>query len=576
MSDASFAEGDVAEALFTLKIHRGDGMCLLAMNWRDGQPSEDFVGFAIEYQEPGRQQFFAVKNRLNFEGEAGSTSAPLRPQTYSTLVAPIQKFRWVHFPFNADLAGDYTYRVTPVFMNATGDLTYGTAQIAALPLARETYPGKLNIAYTRGFISSQAFLDRYARNGAIETLLPSDAKNGLDFVPTHPDAQSAYAWMGFEAYAEMLAILDAAIAETKAGQAPDIGIIAFDFNLPMIMDRVKQLPTDRLRIIIDNSKDHTGEGAAEDKAEQILTGLGYAVKRQAMKSLQHNKIIWVSGPTIQRAICGSTNMSWRGLFVQSNNLVTVEGEAPLAVFKAAFEQYWSAPDTFPTSPSTDWLDLGLEGIDAHISFSPHAAANSRLAGIGADIDDATSSIFYSLAFLSQTPGVIVEALRAKTSQQDLFVAGISDKKTGIEVASTSSNQPLTYVEALGKDAPPPFSTEFTGLAGNVGTRMHHKFIVLDFNTDKALVYTGSYNMSKAADGSNGENLLLIRDRRVATSYVIEALAMIDHYQFRVAQKVSKGAVRPLSLKRPPKDGEEAWFAEDWAQPHKVRDRLLFA
>ena len=35
-------------ALFTLKIHRGDGMVLLAMNWKKGQPPDNFVGFAIE------------------------------------------------------------------------------------------------------------------------------------------------------------------------------------------------------------------------------------------------------------------------------------------------------------------------------------------------------------------------------------------------------------------------------------------------------------------------------------------------------------------------------------------------
>jgi hypothetical protein len=35
-------------ALFTLKLHRGDGMCLVAMNWKDKTPPKDFVGFAIE------------------------------------------------------------------------------------------------------------------------------------------------------------------------------------------------------------------------------------------------------------------------------------------------------------------------------------------------------------------------------------------------------------------------------------------------------------------------------------------------------------------------------------------------
>ncbi len=98
MSDGYQIEGAATDAPFTLKIHRGEGMALLAMNWRSGAPPIDFVGFAIEYQEPGGTKFFSLKNRLNFVGDAGSTPSAARPTTYSSLVAPFQKFRWVHFP----------------------------------------------------------------------------------------------------------------------------------------------------------------------------------------------------------------------------------------------------------------------------------------------------------------------------------------------------------------------------------------------------------------------------------------------------------------------------------------------
>src|SRR4051812_45484193 len=54
-------------ALFTLKMYRGEGMALLAMNWKDNQrPPRDFVVFAIEYREPKNDKFFAVPNRLSF------------------------------------------------------------------------------------------------------------------------------------------------------------------------------------------------------------------------------------------------------------------------------------------------------------------------------------------------------------------------------------------------------------------------------------------------------------------------------------------------------------------------------
>jgi len=40
-ADSQIVASD-ASALFTLKLHRGDGMTLLAMNWRKGQPPSNF------------------------------------------------------------------------------------------------------------------------------------------------------------------------------------------------------------------------------------------------------------------------------------------------------------------------------------------------------------------------------------------------------------------------------------------------------------------------------------------------------------------------------------------------------
>jgi hypothetical protein len=140
-------------ALFTLKLHRGDGMALLAMDWKVGKPSQDFVGFAIEYKEPNGDRFYALKNRLGFHAASGQVNPTMMPTTLS----PIQKFRWVHFPRNAELPGEFIYRVTPVFMNDNDELSYGDAEQAAVELRRETYPGLLNVTFTRGFVSSQAF-----------------------------------------------------------------------------------------------------------------------------------------------------------------------------------------------------------------------------------------------------------------------------------------------------------------------------------------------------------------------------------------------------------------------------------
>ena len=208
-------EGTNDKAPFTLKLHRGDGMTLVAMNWKNGQPPQDFVGFAIEYQEPGGSQYYALNNRLGFLDAAGNVD----PTALSTLQSPIQKFRWVHFPRNADLVGDFKYRVTPMFMDAQDKLSTGEPQEVAIQLARETYPGIANVTFTRGFVSSQAFVDRYIKDGPINTLVAPVAAKGLDFTSTHPDSTAALAWMGFEARAAILEMLDAAIADNAARSA---------------------------------------------------------------------------------------------------------------------------------------------------------------------------------------------------------------------------------------------------------------------------------------------------------------------------------------------------------------------
>lgn len=563
--------GGNAGAPFTLKLHRGDGMTLLGMNWKGSTPPLDFVGFAIEYREPNGDRFYALKNRLCFPDAAGGVN----PDQLSTMLSPIQKFRWVHFPRNAELAGEFVYRVTPVFMNAQDELSYGEAQQAALELRRETYPGQLNVAFTRGFVASQAFVDRYESKGKIATLLPAKADDGLTFVPTHPSAREALAWMGFEARHAILEVLDQAIADPQA----QVRVVAYDLSEPDVVSRLEQLGS-RLKVIIDNSGSHGKSHSAETRAaKRLITSAGAAnVKRQKMGGLQHNKTIAVDSPNGQTAVCGSTNFTWRGFFVQSNNAVILRGASAVTPFLRAFEGYWKhgTPSAFGKTVSAGWNDLGLNGIDAHVAFSPHSPDNALLASIANDIASGTgSSLFFSLAFLYQTPGPILSAIRQITTDPRFFVYGISDRKVGgLDVQLPDGNVAPVFPSALEANIPAPFKKEPKGGGGN---RLHHKFIVIDFDKPSARVYLGSYNFSGAADTDNGENVVLIRDRRIAVSYVVEAIRLFDHYHFRVAQMDAAKAKTRLALARPPRSpGDVPWWAKHYTDARRIRDRELFS
>ena len=125
--------------------------------------------------------------------------------------------------------------------------------------------------------------------------------------------------------------------------------------------------------------------------------------------------------------------------------------------------------------------------------------------------------------------------------------------------------------------PEPFKSEPTGSSDGAGTRLHHKFVVIDSDKPTARVYTGSFNFSGAADISNGENLSLIRDRRIAVSYTIEGVRIFDHYEFRVFQSDAKKARKKLQLGKPPrKPGETPWWLEDYTNARKIKDREIFA
>ena len=63
--------------------------------------------------------------------------------------------------------------------------------------------------------------------------------------------------------------------------------------------------------------------------------------------------------------------------------------------------------------------------------------------------------------------------------------------------------------------------------------VHHKFVVIDAETDSPVIYTGSANMSGNSVFNNDENLLEIKGSpRLAQIYLAEFLRLYEHYRAR--------------------------------------------
>ena len=122
--------------------------------------------------------------------------------------------------------------------------------------------------------------------------------------------------------------------------------------------------------------------------------------------------------------------------------------------------------------------------------------------------------------------------------------------------------------------------------GGIGHQVHHKFVVCGFNGDDPTVYCGSSNLALVGEQVNGDNLLCIKDAGIAAVFAIEALCLVDHFNFldsAAKGPKAKGSSKPIANKQPAAVSA-GWFLgtdDSWAhkffdqQDLHCRDRMLF-
>lgn len=586
-----FEESDAKPDL-KMKLWRGERMCLVAFDV--DEPEDDLVGFAIECKSPGSGEFIPLRNRIAFSYAAEIDEAVTGDKTYPSTDAPFQKFRWVHFPYEPK-PGTYRYRGTKMHMPSDAPPVPGTTLELAISLAPVTYDDFLDIGFTRGFASSQAFRDRFPRDADMDAIgkliIPSEADAGLGFTKMEGDI---YDWMGFEAYDLIFGLLDEAVADPSV----TLDVLAYDLNEPDLVAKLEQLGP-RLRAIIDNSKTvkkgkETGHGVAKSaeskSAKRLRVSAGAAnVRRAHFKHLQHHKVfILKRNGTPIKVLAGSTNFSFRGIYIQSNNALVFDDRDVAALYERVFEAAFADPEAFDSDDlAKKWHVVQAEGKPpVRFCFSPHKSPDISLNPLRGAIEQATSSVFYSVAFLNQIKSGPTKEAFDRLISRPIFSYGVSDKTGGLEVKKPDGSRGLVPFAYLADNAPEPFRSEWSG---GGGINAHHKFVVTDFSLPTAKVFTGSSNMAPTGEKENGDHLIMFEDRKVAIAYAIEAVRVFDHLHFRNRMKDAglkpKGAKKkppkkkkdPMVLKKPTAlSGEPAWFEKYYVgDSQNQRDRVLF-
>src|SRR5260370_22592320 len=169
-----------------------------------------------------------------------------------------------------------------------------------------------------------------------------------------------------------------------------------------------------------------------------------------------------------------------------------------------------------------------------ITFSPHTSADvdKILGGISDRIMQETHSakgnVLFAVMQLTGSQSPVYKTLGDLHATQTLSSYGISDARNGIFLYSPAH---ATGVQVTGKPGqvtlPPPFDQ----VPVPPGHEIHDKFVVCGLNGHDPVVYCGSSNLATGGEGANGDNLLEIHDADVVTAFAIEALLLVDHYNF---------------------------------------------
>jgi PLD-like domain len=533
----------------------------------------NLAGFAIFRQRDGEDEE-ALFNRLSFDDAVTSATTPQQRKWTPSDQAPFQKFRWVDIPPDGT-DKQATYRVCAMYFTGQGRaIKKGAEASVVVPPISHAY-AKFRAAFTRGYISSQAYADKF-HNAAIRPTGPKTP----DF-DTKP-YQDQYAWLGAGARAQLFAFIE----DCRNDKTCQVDVFAYDLDEPDIIAAICEFGREkRLRAVLDNAKLHIGNAVEVQAAALIKQAAGSGnVVQGHFSRFQHNKVFIkrdASGAA-QRVLFGSMNFSVRGLYVQANNVIVADDPTTAGYFAAAFDNAFANATSTAKFAKAD-ISQQYEPISAaatadlpksKVALSPHASASVSLGPAAARVQGATSSVLYAV-MQPEGKGSLLATLQTIAAKPTVFSYGTVETATGLAVQRGDGTMgEVADFAYLKSKVPYPFSLEYDP---GPGIHVHDKFIIVDFNGENPAVFTGSSNLAEGGEQSNGDSLIMIEDRVFASVYAIEALKIFDHYSFRDKMKAATQAA-PLNLWYPGKPGAtDPWWAPAYDEKDiKFRDRCLFA
>ncbi len=542
------------------KAYRSPSMVLLAMDWPDGDSHSDFLGFAIR-RTPGFQdnktKAFAdhswLPNRIGFNGPP-ATGQPDLPSNE----APIQKFLW----WDARVDGltpnsVLRYDIFPVLgANNASELNLvdveSTTVNVILPPHVEFGIGTW---FNRAVMSSQAF------SRILDALHIHKSE-----VPSRENALKLREWLANGMQKPLSDFISSAPSLVGAIYHLTDGL----WVIPALKNAMNQ---HSIAMVYDakvvKGKD-TGEAVPNPNEGALTTLNKIKFYPRDKTAIMHNKFL-IAGEGLlsdsdvqpQLLTCGSANYTTEGLTSQANLVHTFDSTDLANLYHERFQLLRQNPAKAQTAKQAKWshtITVGDAGI--RVFFSPEPGSSHKSESVSMDtivesIHSANSSVVFCLftptdeklrkaCFAAGDAGKLMFGLVNKISKDEPVVSSTAsgkpraDQLAALEIYHRSKeNKDIIGSEYFHAGAVPRgFEPELNIFPGEKAPKyppviIHHKFIVIDAETDSPTIYTGSANMSGNSEFNNDENLLEISGSpRLAHIYLAEFLRLYEHYRAR--------------------------------------------
>src|SRR4029078_6455080 len=148
------------------------------------------------------------------------------------------KFRWLHVPGSVHQGidpffGKYTYTVTPRYFDDKGSMLPIDPALG-VSVAIDVVPfdkGNIELAFTRGYVQSQAFVNHFGVNATIrpsgdDLIYDTTAISGTNGFGEQYTYEDEYRWLGYTARQKILGLLD----EVAASKTLRLDMFAYDLD----------------------------------------------------------------------------------------------------------------------------------------------------------------------------------------------------------------------------------------------------------------------------------------------------------------------------------------------------------